>query len=270
MGMFDQDETITDEFFTSDAEQVEDESAESNDEEELVDNEELESDEEVEYEDEDESSEQEQDESPLIAGKFKSQDDLVNAYKNLEKQFTQSRQTKQFETQQPVQQTQQSQEDFNERFFDDFQQNPLGVISYFVNNAVAQVTQPIKDKEQDIALGNDIDKLSKNYKQIQSEEGMTSLFNKAREIAFEMGNENLAKSSRVLSMAAQEVFGDSKADVYKKAKQEGKQEAEETRRTKQEMSTITSSKKPVERAKTAEELAIESIMGASKRNGIFG
>lgn len=268
MGMFDND-TITDEFFTSDAEQVKEELAES-EQEELEENEELDTNEHVDS-DEDTST-TEQVESTLLAGKFKSQDDLVNAYKNLEREFTKSRQTKQTTTtqEQTTQQTQQSQGDPNELFWTNFQQDPLGMLSYLVNESVSQITKPIHEKEAYQTLGKDIDSLAKEYKQIQSEEGLSNLFNKAQEIASSLGNEQMARNPRILKMAAIEAFGDSKAEVYKKAKEEGKKEADEVRRTKQEMSTVTSSKKPVEKAKTQEDLITDAILSFNTKSIFSG
>lgn len=267
MGTFD-NEAITDEFFTSDSEQVEDETAES-EQEVLEENEELESDEVVESEEE--SSEKEQDESELIDGKFKSKEELLKAYKNLEKEFTKSRQNKQQpEIQQQPQQPQQTYEEANDLFMTHLQQDPIATLNYLIENAVQQRVSPIYEKEQYDTLGKEIDNLAKDYKQIQSEEGLTSLFNKAQEIATSLGNEQMARNPRILKMAAIEAFGDSKAIVYKKAKEDGKKEADELRRTKQEMSTITSSKKPAEKAKTQEDLITDAIMSFSQKSIFSG
>jgi hypothetical protein len=237
-------------------EEVQQEEQEELEEQELEDQEE-------ELEDDEESPDEGQDE--LIAGKFKSQDDLVNAYKNLEKEFHKSRQ-------QPNQQTQQQQTDNpNEVFWNAFQQDPFGTMQYLVNSAVQESTAPIYEQQATNSLAKNIENLSNDYQQVNTEEGLHSLFDKIHEISEELGNPNLVNnpSKRILRMAAEEAFGDSKAALYKKAKQKGKEEAEMTRKSKQGLSG-PSGTKPKQTEKSPEELIADSIVGAGSRGGLFG
>jgi len=184
------------------------------------------------YEQEDEDNSNKGD---LILGKFKTQDDLANAYLNLQREFTKSRQP---QSQQPAQpQTTAQQLGTPEQaalFKQQFEQNPLGVMQYLIDNAVAARTAPIHEQRQTDILTKHISEVAKEYKQVGTEEGMKQLFGKVAEIAEELGNPNLCKNptARVLRMAAAEAFGDTKQAVYDKAKQAGRKEAEAARAAK--------------------------------------
>lgn len=216
--------------------------------------------------DEEESPEQGQEE--LIAGKFKSQDDLIKAYKNLEREFHKSRQ-------QPQQPQRQLNNDIDptEIFLQQLQQDPFGTINFLVEEAVKERTAPIYEQQAESRLAQDIHSLGNEYNQVYTEEGLASLFSKVEEIVSEDfgGNENLLKnpSKRILKLAAQEVFGDSKAQLYKMAKEKGKKEAETIRKTKQGLGSPKNTK-PKQTEKTAEEQLADLIVGAGYGGGLFG
>lgn len=207
----------------------------------------------------------------LLAGKYKSVEDLVSGYKNLERQFHQSRQQQQ--TQQVPQQFQQQEQpmDYNEVFWEQFRENPLSTMQYLIDNAVNSRTAPIYEQRQNEVMARNIQDVAKEYAQVNSEEGMSQLFGRVQEIAQELGNPQLATNPtpRILRMAAQEAFGDTKAQLYQKAKQAGRTEAENARRTKQGLPSTQTAKKQ-EQQKTEEDLVRESIRNAGRRGGIFG
>ncbi|PLR84655.1 hypothetical protein CVD25_01070 [Bacillus canaveralius] len=210
----------------------------------------------------------------LIAGKFKSQGDLINAYKSLERTFHQSRQqqNQQYQQPQPPYQQQQPQRDINEVFWEEFNQNPFATMQHFVNALVENQTAPIYQQQADSRVATDIDGLAKEYPQITNEQGMQSLIDKVYEIAeYDFGNSALASqpSKRLLKMAAQELFGESKTQAYQQGKQQGKRQAEQARRAKQGLAS-TRTTKPKQTEKTPEELIAESIVNAGSRGGLFG
>jgi hypothetical protein len=222
----------------------------------------------LEESDEDESPSEEEGQDELIAGKFKSQDDLVNAYKNLEREFHKSRQ-QQRQPEQP--QYNQEQQEPNEVFWNAFQNDPFGTLQYLVQNAVQSETAPIYEQQQTAKLKDHFGALSKEYQQLNTEDGMTTFATKMQEIADELGNPSILEnpSPRIMRMAALEAFGDSKASVYKKAKEQGRMEAENARKAKQGLSAPRSTK-PKQTQKTPEELIAESIVNAGSRGGLFG
>lgn len=205
----------------------------------------------------------------LILGKFKNNDELARAYSELQKQFTQSRQQP---TQQQPQVQQQQPTDYNEVFWDRFNQDPLGTMEFLVNNVVSQKTAPIYEQREQETLGKNIEAIAKDYKQATTEEGMTAMFQKVGEIAQDLGNPKLAQnpSPRVLKMAALELWGDSKAQLYSKAKDQGRQEAEDARRAKQGANSFAVSKKPNEAPKTEADHILDGMMAASGKRGLFG
>lgn len=227
-------------------------------------------------ENDDEPSDNGQDNSnkgDLILGKFKSQDDLANAYLNLQREFTKSRQP---QSQQPAQsQTTAQQLGTPEQaalFKQQFEQNPLGVMQYLIDHAVAARTAPIQEQRQTDILTKNINDVAKEYKQVGTEEGMKQLFGKVAEIAEDLGNPTLAKNptARVLRMAAAEAFGDTKQAVYNKAKQEGRKEAEAARAAKKGLPAArTGAKAKVtnEQQLSPEDEIRQGIMAANGRGG---
>lgn len=237
---------------------------------------------------EEETTEQEEapsdeEQGDLIAGKFKSTDDLVKSYKELEKKFHQNRQQdSKPQSQQQTQQPQiQPQDDLNAVFQDYWEQNPAGVMQYAMQQMMdqrmkemqEQYINPLREERQTEVLANDIGELSGQYGQLMTEDGLGSLFNQVQEIAAEIGNPDLAKNptKRVLRMAAGELWGEpSKAAMYQKGKDEARQASEQTRRQKQALATKTT-KKPKETPKTEEQIIQDRILNAGYRSGgIFG
>ncbi len=215
--------------------------------------------------DEDVSSEEEQD-TGLIAGKFKSVEDLTKAYKNLERSFHESRQTKQ-----PAQQTPASQgeeENPNDIVQRAFANDPIGTIRYFVNQAMA----PVTEQRESEALTRNMETVSKQYaKQLSTDEGVKAYFEKIGELANELGNPDLIRNppARVMRMAAEELWGtETKQSVYNKAKAAGRQEAEATRQAKQGLNAPKGAKLK-EQPKTEADRIKEGIMNATG-GGLFG
>lgn len=102
---------------------------------------------------------------------------------------------------------------------------------------------------------------------------MKQLFGRVNEIAQEFGNPDLARnpSQRILRMAATELFGDSKAQLYEKAKQKGREEAEASRQAKKGLAApSTGAKKPADKPKTEEEMIADNIVAAGRAQNLFG
>lgn len=210
----------------------------------------------------------------LLAGKYKTVDELVNGYQNLQREFTKSRQPQgqqQPATQTPVQPVGTPEQ--SQQFHELFQQNPLGTIQYLIENAVAARTAPINEQRETDVLTKNIESISKEYKQVGTADGMKQLFGKVAEIAQDLGNPNLAKNptARVLRLAATEAFGDSKQAVYNKAKQEGRKEAEAARAAKKGLPAArTGSAKPKvnnEQQLSPEDEIRQGILAANGRGG---
>ena len=206
----------------------------------------------------------------LILGKFKNNGELARAYSELQKQFTQSRQ--QPTQQQQFQQPEQQQPDYTEVFWENFNNDPLKTMEFLVSNVVNQKTAPIYEQREQETLGKNIEALAKDYKQATTEEGMTAMFQKIGEIAQDLGNPKLAQnpSPRVLKMAAQELWGDSKAQLYTKAKEQGRLDAEASRQAKLGVTAIGVTKKPNEAPKSEADHIIDGMMAASGKRGLFG
>jgi len=198
-----------------------------------------------------------------LAGKFKSVDDLVKGYKNLEKAFHQSRQPQQQQqnnSQQPVK----SQQEVSDAIFQAMTEDPASVIQYFVQQALA----PIQQEKADMQLQNNLQELSKDYSEISDEKGLTDMFIKAKEIAFELGNPNLSESKRILKMACQELYPKSTSKLVKQVKNETQKEILENMKTKQNVNTNNNMKQSKQNngSKTPEELIIEGIFNAGRKN----
>ena len=214
----------------------------------------------------DETGQEEQDNSTTnekLAGKFKSVDDLVKGYKNLEKAFHQSRQPQQqnnSQQQQPVK----SQQEVSDAIFQAMTEDPASVIQYFVQQALA----PIQQEKADMQLQNNLQELSKDYSEISDEKGLTDMFIKAKEIAFELGNPNLSESKRILKMACQELYPKSTSKLVKQVKNETQKEILENMKSKQSVNTNNNMKQSKQNngSKTPEELIIEGIFNAGRKN----
>ena len=198
-----------------------------------------------------------------LAGKFKSVDDLVKGYKNLEKAFHQSRQPQQqnnSQQQQPVK----SQQEVSDAIFQAMTEDPASVIQYFVQQALA----PIQQEKADMQLQNNLQELSKDYSEISDEKGLADMFIKAKEIAFELGNPNLSESKRILKMACQELYPKSTSKLVKQVKNETQEEILENMKTKQNVNTNNNMKQSKQNngSKTPEELIIEGIFNAGRKN----
>ena len=198
-----------------------------------------------------------------LAGKFKSVDDLVKGYKNLEKAFNQSRQPQQqnnSQQQQPVK----SQQEVSDAIFQAMTEDPASVIQYFVQQALA----PIQQEKADMQLQNNLQELSKDYSEISDEKGLADMFIKAKEIAFELGNPNLSESKRILKMACQELYPKSTSKLVKQVKNETQKEILENMKTKQNVNTNNNMKQSKQNngSKTPEELIIEGIFNAGRKN----
>ena len=207
----------------------------------------------------------------LLAGKYKSVDELVKGYKNLETQFHKNRQQPTTQTPQQ-QQPQESVDEYNERVYNAFNRDPAGTINYLVQQQLQQALAPITQERQLNSLGKNIEPIANEYAQLHTDEGSEQFFAKVREIAEDLGNPELMKnpSQRVLRMAATELWGtESKAQIYDKALAKGREDAENARRAKLGVA-VSVTKKPNEAPKTEADIIREGILGAGQRSGLFG
>lgn len=222
-------------------------------------------------------------EDPVKALGFKSAADLAKSYKELRKTFTQSRQqpTGQQQGQPPAGQQQppqagQGAQDFNQVFWQSFKENPMGTLQYLIQQSAEQLVQqsvsPFVEERQTEQLTRNIEAVAQDYKQITTEDGFKQLMDKVQEMAEDFGNPALAQnpSPRILRMAAQELYGDSKAKLFEKGKQKGRQEAEEARRKKQGLGAPAGARRPEPQRKSAADEIGDSIVNASRGGGLFG
>jgi len=212
----------------------------------------------------------------LILGKFKSVDDLAKAYLNLQRQFTQERQ-RQAQTQnpqpQPPAQQQTGQPDLNKVFWDRFKVDPIGAIQAVALYVAQQQTAPILERQVTATVSQNLAAVAREYRQLQTQEGMKQLYERVAEIAEEIGNPQLAQQPtlRVLRMAASELWGDTKAQVYQKAKQAGRAEAERTRQAKQGLGVQgVAAKRQPDTPKTPEQEIMDGLLSAAQDGGLFG
>lgn len=206
-----------------------------------------------------EDSEQEQSEE-LLLGKFKSTDDLMKAYTELQKSFTQSRQQPKPE---PVD---------NNELLEAYDRDPIATMNYLVQQGIQQALSPIHQERQVESLTKNFDPIAKEYKQLHSDEGVNQFFSKISELAVEFGNPELVKSptQRIMKMAASELWGgETKAKVYNSALEQGRQDSENLRKQKQGLAVATT-KKPNEAPKTEADIIMDNIMAANNRGGLFG
>lgn len=211
----------------------------------------------------------------LIAGKFKSQDDLLNAYLNLQREFTKEKQQKTGQ-QPPAQETGQQvnmSPEQKENFFRLFEEDPLGTLQYLIDNGVTQRTAPILEQRTNETIIKNYDNVSKEYGQMQTEDGMKQVMSRVQEIAQELGNPKLASqpTERVLRMAAQELYGDTKAKAYQKGKEAARQEAQATRQAKQGLGLPAGAKpKDTGQVKSEEDQIADDILFAGNGRRLFG
>lgn len=228
--------------------------------------------------DSDEEDEQSEHSGQLLAGKYKTTDELVRAYKELEKKFHGERQGGGQQPQQPAAPAPVPQggneADLDQAFWSAFRDSPrttfMAAVEHFVNQRFA----PIQEERQTETLGKNFDGLIKEYRQLTTDEGMQQFATAIRDVAAELGNPDLVRNPtpRVLRMAAQEAFGDSKAKAYQKGKEAGRQESEQARQNKQGLGAKGGARPAKGGAEpTLEQSIKEGILAAGKSGGgIFG
>jgi hypothetical protein len=220
----------------------------------------------------------------LILGKFKTQDDLAKAYLELQREF--SRRTAQggvgSQQQAPAaaavpqpgeQPGQQQPPDYNSMFWQNFRDNPLGTIEALVGHIVNARTAPIFEERRAASISSGIQEVAKEYRQQLSDvEGLKALTEKVGELAQEFGNPELLRNPtpRILRMAAQELWGDTKAQAFEKGKQIGRTEAERTRQAKQGLGASGGARRGAEPAKSLEQEIKDGILAAGRGGGLFG
>lgn len=217
---------------------------------------------------EDTEDSQEEQSEELIGGQFKSTEDLLKSYRELQKTFTKDRQ----QTKQEQPQEQLNTDDYNDRIIDSFNRDPAGTINYLVQQQLNSALAPINQERQVESLTKNFDPIAKEYKQLHSDEGVNQLFSKISELAQDFGNPELVKNptQRIMRMAAAELWGgETKAKIHQSALEQGRQEAENLRKQKQGLA-VTTTKKPNEAPKTEADHIIDGMFAASGKRGLFG
>lgn len=217
--------------------------------------------------------------------------DYEKAYQELRKDYTRKAQKladyerQQSPAQQPGQgqQTQVSREQVRQELEAQFEVDPVGTMLK-VANAIADhrmgeyrqevegMVNPLYEREVHAEYNSNMEKLAGTYAELKSDEGYEVFLAALQNVAHEIGDPQklLARPSvRLLKMAAQEAFGDKGDKLYQKAKAKGKEEALNTIRTKQGLAAPAGAK-PKEQPKSIEDQIADSIVGAGRRNGIFG
>lgn len=246
--------------------------------------------EEAEFEDEsdDDQAEGDEDDAPpedgqgdgLILGKFKTQGDLVKAYQNLERAYTQQRQgggqqLSQDSPATPQQPGQNQRAELTNVFWERFKADPLAAMEAVVSHMVDNRTAPIFEKDRTNTLSSNLQTIAKDYRQAGTEEGLKQLLGKVQEIAEDVGNPDLIRnpSERVLRMAAREAFGDTAAKAFAKGKEAGRVDSERARASKANAAVRAGGKgsKQAGEAKSPEQEIADAILAAGKGGGgIFG
>lgn len=214
---------------------------------------------------------QEEHSEELLAGKYKTPQDLEKAYKSLLGDYTKKSQQ--------LKQTQQERtpqlEQMGDDFWDAFQQDPRGTLSQLIHEQAQQLVQeqvsPLREFHDSQKFTNAFDPIARQYRpQLSQEGGMEMLANKVREICEELGNPELARnpSPRIWQMATAELWGDSTAAVVQKAREDERRNMEESRRTKK-VANVPVGKKAQQPQKTEDDLIRESILSAGS-GGFFG
>lgn len=147
----------------------------------------------------------------------------------------------------------------------------LKLIEQMIEAKVAERTADIRQKQEQDVLESKLSAVAREFPALRESQNVNKLAQKAFEIARDLGNPQLAKnpSPRLLKMAAQELFGDTKARVYEKGRADGASKANG--------SAIKDSLNPVstgaalgkEPQKGPEDLLAEMIVNAGKGSGIF-
>ena len=212
------------------------------------------------------------------------------AYRELRRDYTRKAQElaelKRGQVQSPAQQVAgQGQPDMSaltDQFWEEFQRDPVNVLFRFADSVadqrlqnyqqqVEQMVAPIYESQAAQAYAKNMESIAKIHPELRTPEGYQQFNEKVHEIVNEVGNPNLIYNTpkRILDMAAKELFGDTGARLYQKAKAQGKEEALNAIRTKQGLSTQTGTK-PKEQPVSLEDQVANSIVGAGRKGGIFG
>ncbi|MCG3771867.1 MAG: hypothetical protein JW384_03064 [Nitrosomonadaceae bacterium] len=220
-------------------------------------------------EDQEEQDSTQEHSDELLAGKYKSVEELVKGYKSLEQQFHQTRQQPGQQTTTPDQK-QQPAVDHNEIFWENFKENPLGTMQFLVDNVVSQKTAPIYEQREQEIFTKNLTEVAKDFKQTTTDDGFKALMGRVQEIAQEFGNPGLAKNPtpRVLQMAAKELWGDSAAPTYKKATEQGRIDSENARKAKMGLNVAVTKKQETAPRTEADEI-LEGMRSHSGRRGLF-
>jgi hypothetical protein len=215
--------------------------------------------------------------------------DYSKAYRELRKDYTRKAQElaelKRQQLQMAPQYMPGQEQDFeqlNERFWQEFQQNPTEMLYRFADSVANQRLQQMEQQMQQLIAPIYEDKASREYRrnmegltkthpQIKTEEGYQQFVQRVQEIAQELGNPNLVYNppKRILDLAAKELFGDTGTKLYQRAVAKGKEEALNNIRTKQGLGTSNGAK-PKTQPKSIEEQIAESIVNSGRSGGIFG
>lgn len=204
----------------------------------------------------------------LIGGQFKSTEDLLKSYRELQKTFTKDRQ----QTKQEQPEVQINSDEYNNQLLDAYDRDPLNTINFLVQQGIQQALSPIHQERQVESLTKNFDPIAKEYKQLHSDEGVNQLFGKISELAQDFGNPELVKNptQRIMRMAAAELWGgETKAKIHQSALEQGRQDAENLRKQKQGLA-VTTTKKPNEAPKTEADHIIDGMFAASGQKGLFG
>lgn len=222
-------------------------------------------------------------------GEETEQFDFATAYKELRKDYTRKAQELaelKRQGQPPMQQQGQGQgpdiEQLTNQFWDEFQRDPVNTLYRFADSVadqrlqgyrqqVEQMIVPIYEGQAANAYAKNMNEVAKVYPDLHTNDGFHKFNEKLSEIAQELGNPNMVHNppKRVLDMAAREVFGESTARLYQKAKAQGKEEALNNIRTKQGLAPATGAKQKEQPISIEDQIA-NSIVGAGRKGGIFG
>lgn len=226
----------------------------------------------------DEEDQQEHSET-LLAGKYKTPEDLVKAYKELERQFHQGR-SGGVQQQQPANQTgvvqlpdqPGQQPDLNNVFWERFRDNPLATMEAVIGHIVNDRTAPIFEERRSSSIASHIQTIAKSYPQVGTEEGLKQLVDKVREFADEVGNPDLLRNptDKIMRFAAREAFGDTVSKAFEKGKAAGRSESERTRQSKQGLGAKGGAKQQQAPAMSEEESTKAGILAAGRGGGLFG
>ena len=168
------------------------------------------------------------------------------AYRELRRDYTRKAQElaelKRGQVQPPAQQVAgQGQPDMSaltDQFWEEFQRDPVNVLFRFADSVadqrlqnyqqqVEQMVAPIYESQAAQAYAKNMESIAKIHPELRTPEGYQQFNEKVHEIVNEVGNPNLIYNTpkRILDMAAKELFGDTGARLYQKAKAQGKEEA---------------------------------------------